>query len=75
MVLVGGAGSKLTNSGLRLDYFLVSECMVEEAGPGPKLHDAWIMSNSMLRDPYGEKPGLGISDHCPVAVELSLQRR
>jgi exodeoxyribonuclease-3 len=61
-----------SNRGLRLDYFLTSKSMVEEATAGPKLHDAWVMSDAMMSDAKGDEPAKSFSDHCPVAVILSL---
>eukprot|EP00959_Pyramimonas_sp_CCMP1952_P463168 9484448-Pyramimonas_sp.AAC.1 len=52
------------NRGLRLDYFVASDCMFpgsDKPCEGVAVHDAWVMHDEV--GTYG--------DHCPVALVLS----
>lgn len=57
------AGNRPPNKGLRLDYFICSNAMFEQAGSdkGGKVYDAFTMPDATT-----------CSDHCPVGLVLDL---
>lgn len=54
------ARNRPQNRGLRLDYCLVSPCLVD--GTSGCLHDAFVLDEATV----------GLSDHCPVGAVLRL---
>ena len=60
------AGNRPFNRGLRLDYTVVSNSLIEK-GAGPKLVDSFVL------DDETEFPAF--SDHAPVGAVISLPSR
>jgi len=55
------AGNRQYNKGLRLDYVVTSEQMMDEKEKGPKIVDSFILDDSEA-----------FSDHCPVGCVVKI---
>ena len=58
------AGNRAPNKGLRLDYFICSKSLMEDAGAKSKV---------VVRDSYIIQDQLG-SDHCPIVLEIEIKK-
>ena len=57
------AGNRQYNKGLRLDYVVTSEKMMDEKVKGPKVIDSFILDDSAA-----------FSDHCPVGCVVKITK-
>ena len=60
------AGNREPNKGLRLDYFICSEELLEEEGEDGKKNEAIVRDSYMLPEQLG-------SDHCPIVLVSGLR--
>lgn len=56
------SNARVTNRGIRLDYFLCSEEFRNNDGSCPNLVDSYILHEDTI----------GVSDHCPIILIMEV---